>query len=375
MASIEPTSYTVLATGKKKADRDSRWIARWRTPEGKSREKIFDRKVDAEKHLVSVQHQSLAGTYVDASAGNVTVKDYAKVWLGRQVRRPATEAVHESYLTQHVLPTFGDCRLRDVRPGDVQAWALGRSAVLAPSTLANVHTFVRALFAAAVTDRLISSSPCQGVRLPKAATTEVHPFEPGQVAAIAESIEPRWSALVVAGAALGMRQGELLGLSSDRVDFLRRTIRVDRQMVTVAGRAPFLAPVKTAGSVRTIPAPQVALDALAAHMAAFPPNPDGLIFTDDDGQPVTRPHIGHIWRKAVRKAGLEGVVFHQLRHTAASLLIARGLSVVAVARYLGHSPAVCLRTYAHLWANDEDRIRAAMDDAFSLPAEHAQEAK
>ena len=342
---------------------ESGWRARWRTPDGASRSKTFVRRAEAQQKLVEVQHQALSGTYVDASAGNLTVSEYAAVWLGRQVRRPATVDVHTSYLKTHVEPFLGSRRLRDVRPGDIQGWVAHRSMVLSPSTLSNVYRFVGALFSAAVVDRLIPVSPCAGVRLPKAPAVEVHPLEPAQVAAIADAIEPRFRGLVVAGAALGMRQGELLGLSKDRVDFLRRTVRVDRQMVTVSSRAPFLAPVKTSGSVRTIPAPQVALDALAAHMAQFPVGDDGLLFTTADGKAVTRPHIGHIWRKATRMAGLEGVVFHQLRHTAASLLIGKGLSVPAVARYLGHSPAVCLRTYSHMWASDEDRIRQAMDEA------------
>ena len=204
------------------------------------------------------------------------------------------------------------------------------------------------------------------MKLPSAPVSEVHPLEPEQVRAIAAAMAPRWQALVVAGAALGMRQGEMLGLTVDRVDFLRRTVRVDRQMVTIAGRAPFLGPVKTAGSVRTIPAPQVALDALAEHLAGVGAGDDGLVFSDRDGHALTRPGAGHIWRQAAKGAGLEGVVFHQLRHTAASLLIARGLSVPAVARYLGHSPAVCLKTYAHMWASDEEMIRQAMDDGLGV---------
>jgi len=80
---------------------------------------------------------------------------------------------------------------------------------------------------------------------------------------------------------------------------------------------------------------------------------------------VRRATIGRIWREATVKAGMPGVVFHQTRHTCASLLIARGLSAVAVARYLGHSPAVCLKTYAHLWASDEDRIRQAIDEGLA----------
>ena len=138
------------------------WRARWRTPEGDSRSRTFTRKEDARQHLVSVQHSALSGTYVDASAGNVTVDEWATLHLGRQVRRPSTVYIHASYLRQHVSPYLGSRRLRDVRPGDVQSWVAHRSAVLAPSTLKNVYRFVGGLFAAAVVDRLIPVTPCVG---------------------------------------------------------------------------------------------------------------------------------------------------------------------------------------------------------------------
>lgn len=344
----------------------SGWRARWRTPDGRSRSKTFTRKIEAQQQLVLVQHQTLQGAYVDVSAGNVTVAEYLLVWLARQVHRPSSEDVHRSYMKHHIVPFLGDRRLRDVRPGEVQAWVHQRSKVLGPTTLENVYRFVAAMFASAVTDRLIASSPCVGVKLPKTPKAEVKPLEPNPVRAIADAIGARWEGLVIAGATLGMRQGELLGLTVDRVDFLRRTVRVDRQLVTVSAREPFLGPVKTAQSVRTIPASQVAIDALSAHLADGGPGAVGLIFAGDDGLAVRRPALGHVWRKAVKKAGLEGVVFHQLRHTPASILIGRGVSVPAVARNLGHSPAICLKTYAHMWASDEERIRQAIDEGFCV---------
>ena len=303
-----------------------------------------------------------------------TLADYAEVWMARQIHRPSTVAGKESYLRVHVLPYLGSARIGDVRPGDLEEWAKHRAKVLSPSTLTNVVGFVSAIFAAAVRDKLLATNPCDEVKVPEATMPEVFPLEPDQVHCIAEVIAPRDRALVLAGAALGMRQGELLGLSVDRVDFLRASVRVDRQLVTVANQKPFFGPVKTPTSLRTIPAPSVALDALAEHLAAYGPGTDGLIFTNADGEPIARAAIGHVWRKATRAAELGGVRFHQLRHTAASLLIAGGLSVPAVARYLGHSPAVCLRTYAHMWASDEDRIRGAMDAALhelGRPAEVA----
>jgi integrase len=134
--------------------------------------------------------------------------------------------------------------------------------------------------------------------------------------------------------------------------------------VTVNGAGPQLAPPKTEASRRTVPLPQVVLDALAAHLAAFPAGPDGLLFTDARGRPLRRDSFGRdVWRPAVQTVGLTaGVGFHALRHYYASLLIRHGESVTVVQTRLGHKTAKeTLDTYAHLWPDSEDQTRAAVD--------------
>jgi integrase len=107
----------------------------------------------------------------------------------------------------------------------------------------------------------------------------------------------------------------------DRIDFLRRTVKVDRQLLLMPGGGPELAPPKTAASRRIVPLPDV-VDALAAHLARFPAGADGFVFANDDGNPIRRTRFSDTWRPLVKRAGLpEGVGFHQLRHFYASLLI------------------------------------------------------
>jgi integrase len=161
-----------------------------------------------------------------------------------------------------------------------------------------------------------------------------------------------------------MRQGELLGLSVDRVDFLRRTLRVDRQMVDVVGKVPGFGPTKTAASVRTIPVPSVVLEALTAHLQRFGAGRDGLVFTHESGGPIRRNRAGEVWRAAAKGAGVEGRSFHDLRHYCASVLIASGASVKVVQLHLGHAKAgQTLDCYRHLWPEDEDRTRTALESA------------
>ena len=171
----------------------------------------------------------------------------------------------------------------------VSVSGLNRSGGLAPATAVVITKIVVATFRAAVADRLIMTSPADGVRAPKIHRSPVVPLTVEQVHALADAVPDRWRAAVILAAGTGLRQGEVLGLTVDRVDSLRREVHVDRQLATVAGVEPMLGPVKTAASVRVVPLPQVVLDALAEHLAQFPAVRDGLVFTDEHGRPVGRP--------------------------------------------------------------------------------------
>ena len=84
------------------------WRARWRTPDGQSREKWFGRKIDAERHLTTIEHSKLTGAYVDPAAGRVTFMTYAEQWRAAQVHQPSTSAQLETNLRRHVYPRIGD---------------------------------------------------------------------------------------------------------------------------------------------------------------------------------------------------------------------------------------------------------------------------
>jgi integrase len=160
-------------------------------------------------------------------------------------------------------------------------------------------------------------------------------------------------------------------LTVDRIDFLRRTLRVGRQLISrnlpegLDARACFQAP-KTASSNRTIPLPTFVVDALADHLRRFPPGPKALVVLDPGGHPIDAGRFGYHWARACKTAQVEDVHFHDLRHTFASTLLSRGVSVKAVADWLGHSsPAITLSTYAHLMPTDDEVARNVLDRAFA----------
>lgn len=364
---------------------DGRYRARWREhPGAPQKTQHFDRKTDAEQFLDGIRGDLVRGTYVDPKAGKVTFKGYAEEWRKAQVHRDGTARSIEQQLRLHVYPTIGDRQLSTVRPTEVQALVRALGEKLAPSTVEVVYGRVSAVFGAAVRDRIISTSPCVGVKRPSsppASMLEVLTTE--HVLALAAAVPDRYRALIVAGAGTGMRPGELFGLTVDRVDFLRKQVRVDRQLVRVRApeseevdesrrsRVELSTSLKTSASYRTIPLPDVVGSALAAHLAQWSAHCElGLVFTNERGAPIQQHPFAAVFERARVASKLPAwVTPHDLRHYYASLLIRSGASVKVVQSRLGHASAkTTLDTYGHLFPDEEDRTRDAVDAEFGTDA-------
>jgi integrase len=352
---------------------DGRYRARWREyPSGPQKSRHFARKVDAQHFLDRVSGEIVRGTYVDPGAGRIAFRDYAEQWRAAQVHRPSTRSSVEQQLRLHIYPSIGDRPLNAVRTSDVQALIRRLSLTLSPGTVQVVYGRIAAVFNAAVRDRLIAATPCVEVKRPRSApgsTLEV--LTTGQIVALADAMPARYGALVITGAGTGLRPGELFGLTVDRVDFLRRTIRVDQQLVRTraSGNEPrvVLGPAKTSASYRSVPLPDAVGDRIAAHLAATPAHAElGLVFTNERGDPIQQHPFSVLWASA--RDAADGIPSwatpHDLRHYYASLLIRSGASVKAVQARLGHASAkTTLDTYGHLFPDEEDRTRAAVDAA------------
>jgi integrase len=352
---------------------DGQWRARYRDDAGKEHARHFARKIDAQRWIDETTAAVVTGQYVDPKAGKTTVRQYATTWQAAQVTRENTTRNTDVALRLHVLPTIGDRPLASVRPSDIQALVKTLSATLAPGTVGQVYKVAGRMFAAAVDDRIIVASPCHRVRLPRDDRPEVVVPTVEQITALAAAVTPRYRALVVLLAGSGLRIGEALGLNVSDVDFLRRTVKVERQRLQ-SGR---IGPPKTPKSARTVPLGQVVIDELAAHLSAYPS--DGPLFSITTGEPLGYPTWLSAWLRAgkvVAKARPHvdtiplDVDTHALRHFYASALIAGGASVKVIQTRLGHGSAVItLNTYGHLWPGDDDLTRTVMDSAFEILAD------
>jgi len=350
---------------------NGQWRARHRDASGMEHARHFARKIDARRWLDETAASVVTGQYVDPRAGKVTVGAYAAQWQASQTWRPMTASRVDSALRNHVLPAFGGRPIAAVRPSEVQAWTRGLGGRLSPASVRTVYSVLRSLMRSAVLDRVIALSPCVRVALPTSPRKTLAVPSAADVAALAAALPSHLAVVPYLAAGLGLRPGEVFGLEVGDVDFLRRSVRVERQLDERGARVP----LKTASSQRTVPLPSVVADRLSAHLAATGRR-EGLVLTDTAGVPVKRNTFGKTWRSAVRRAGLaESLRFHDLRHAYASALIVAGESVKVVQARLGHASAmVTLDVYGHLWPDSDDKTRAAIEAFLEPPADSVRTA-
>jgi integrase len=258
--------------------RDGRvsYLARWRDDARRQRKRSFTRKVDADRFLAHVEADILRGQYVDPS-DRTTVAEYARKWAAGRSHRSTTARRVAGLIETHIAGTpLGNRRLAAVVPSEVQAWASDRSKVLAPTTLRNLVSLLRSVYAAAVLDRLVGRSPVVRLSLPSAHRERIVPLTVEQVRTLADAMPDRNRAMVIVQAGLGLRIGELLALRVQDVDFGSRLVRIEWQF---APQSKIRSEPKTRRSRRVVPLPQVVSTAVKEHIARFPPASDGTLFT------------------------------------------------------------------------------------------------
>ena len=356
-----------------------RWLARWVDHDGQERTKAFDRKAQAQQHITGVTAALSTGTYADPRRGAVTFGTVAQPWFdSKSGLKPKTRAGYRSLLDVIVLPRWKDAPLRDITHAALQAWvhtlstdpmARQRKAIdhdddnpkgLSAARVVQAYQVVDQVLSYAVRSRYIAVNPAEGVQLPRKTTPEKFALTHDQVRALADAAGDLRTAVYLLGYG-GLRYGELAALRVNDVDVGRRRVKVSRSVTAVTKLGMVETSTKTHQS-RAVPLPQLVMDLLAEHIKGR--SPEELVFPYHDGTWTPRDWFALRLEKAASDAKLTGVTPHVLRHTAGSLALASGASVVTVQKLLGHlSPVTTMNVYAHQLPDDFDNLALAMDSA------------
>lgn len=343
------------------------WLARWREADGSHRKRTFARKTDAERYLTGVAAGLLDGSYVDPVRSRMTVGEWAALWIaGRSHLKPKTRVGYESLLRTRVLPTWATVPLVRVTHAGVVAWvAEMRAEGLSASRVRQAYHLLTSMLDDAVKDTRLPRNPAAGVDLPRLPTTERQYLTHGEVAQLAEAAG-QYRLLVLVLAYCGLRWGEAAAVKVRRVDLLRGRVEVVESVVDVNGQMVFGPP--KSHQHRSVPVPRFLRDDLAAHLAGK--GPDELVFTAPRGAVLRVQNFRRrYFDRATAEIGRDGLVPHELRHTAASLAIAAGASVKGVQAMLGHASAtLTLDRYGHLFGDELDAVAERLDAARSEAA-------
>ena len=342
-----------------------KYEAVYRDRAGKRHRRLFDLKRDAQRWLDEQTTGIVTGQWADPQAGKETVRSYGERWRSRQVIATSTASAYATVLLNHVYPVVGSMRMDAIKRADIQTLVKAWESSSAASTVEVRYTILAIMMRAAVKDRVIPTSPCLDIKLPRIEPrSALVPITTETVLALRQAMPPRYRAFVTLGAGTGMRRGELLGLTLDRVAFEFATIRVDRQLSRASrSDAVMFGPPKTDSSTRTIPVAPVVLHTIREHVAEFGLHESGLVLTTETGSPVATSTIHSIWQRAARSVGADATP-HALRHYFASIQIRSGQSVKVLQALLGHKSAVeTWDTYGHLMGDEDDRSRSVIEEA------------
>lgn len=349
---------------------DGRWEARFTAgfdPVGgkQVQKSVYGRtQKEVREKLTQITTELDDGTYMEPSKD--TLSEWLDTWLETYVRysvKPYTMDAYQRSCNNYIKPALGSVKLAALNAPQIQRFYNGllTEKKLSPKTVRNIHGVFHKALGQAVKLGMIRSDPTVLCDLPKVRRKEIHPMEQGEIAAFLKAMEgSKYELLYRVTLFTGMRQGEVLGLTWDCVDFAHDAIYVNKQLQKTkkVGGTYTLVPTKNsrsriitaAPSVMTLLKKQKSQQAQMRLLAGQDwKNPWDLVFTNDFGGNLSHFTVYKTFKEIVQSIGLEQERFHDLRHSYAVVSIESGDDIKTVQANLGHAAAsFTLDVYGHV---------------------------
>src|SRR5487761_796631 len=213
--------------------RNGKYRARYTDPRGQRQSRTFLRKADAERFLREMQLAIDRGCWLDPSAGEIALTQWADEFLSLARRlSPTTQQIYRRDLELYILPRFGDYQIGRLPADEIERWLMDEvDAGYAPSSVHRHYRTFRRMLQVAVQKEKILANPFDRVEPPHVPAREMVFLSWGQAIDLAEAHRERFRALIYLAVDSGMRWSELIGLRQSRLDLLHRKVRVTDQLV------------------------------------------------------------------------------------------------------------------------------------------------
>jgi len=314
-------------------------------PDGRRKrhlETVRGRKGDAQRRLTELLTSLDKGVYTPP--GKLTVAGLLGQWLDGYVKSNCSARTTESYqstIEHHLTPVLGQIQLRQLQPQAIQAYYSQARKTLSNKSVLYHHRILKHALKYAVRQGHLGQNPCDLVDPPKPQKKAMRTLTPGEVAILLDrASDSRFYPVIYTAVSTGLRQGEILALRWRDIDFDSESMSISRALYKRRGPGQFIEP-KTQHSKRRVSMPSKLADylkeykaereSLSLHLGRLP-HLDDLVFADIEGRPFDPGVLSHTFARIAKRAGIEGVRFHDLRHTFASIMLLRGAPTQRLSR-------------------------------------------
>jgi integrase len=373
---------------------DGRWVGSLSLGfvNGKRRRKHFyasTRKEVQEKLTAALRSKQLGLLVV---GDKQSVHRYLNSWLEDVVMRtvrPSTYRSYEQLIRVHLVPALGKIPLEKLSTQHIRAFLNQKQDEgLSSRTVQYLHAILRKALNDAVKDQLVVRNVAALVDPPRVQSTEVQPLMPAEARRFLEFIQgDRLECFFTVAVSLGLRQGEGLALRPQDIDLEKGKLRVTYALQRHKGQVYLVEP-KTKKSRRTLDLPKVTITALANHLVRQQEErelcgsrwvvpivqregklePVEFLFTTTIGTPLESRSVTKKFQRILKAAGIAPHRFHDLRHTAATLLAIQGVHPKAIQAALGWDQSSMVDRYTHFVDEMRREVASKMDEILKTPA-------
>jgi integrase len=357
--------------------RGNRWVAQ--VGSGKNREtRYFKTQKEANTWRLKAIEQRRQG--LDFAASKVKLEQFLDDWLvvAKSSVRPNTHYQYAQIVRDHIKPGLGKVLLKDLRPDQVQFLYTSKlKNGVSPRTTQMIHAVIHRALNHALQLGLVVRNVSDSVTRPKVPRKEMQTLEDYEVRRLIEAAEsPQMEVMFWVAVTTGLRQGEILGLKWSDLNGETRRIHIQRQVQRRAGEGLVFCEPKSASGRRVIVLGQSIIEKLRSYKNTQEKDrmrmgnkwqENDLIFPSPIGTPLDPSNVVKAYKRSLEKAGLPKLRFHDLRHTAATLMLQEDINPKIVQERLGHSDiSLTLNTYSHVLPHMQEEAAEKMDELLTV---------
>lgn len=337
------------------------------------------RAEDREKELIAFINELESGEYIETSS--TTFQDFTNEYMANHVKKNlqvTSQELYSNIIRVHILPIFGRKKINEINTMQILRFLDGlENSGSSVYVRRNVLSTLRSVFTQAVKWKVLKANPCDGISPPKKPKKVQKVYDEAEIALLFEKLKTErldWQVLVSIAVMTGAREGEIAGLEWKHIDLDKQTIVFEQTIVEEKGVGVTVRPGLKGGKDKIVSIP----DSLAALLSEYKKVrkiekeaaqeewtwPDHFfLFSNINGKPIRTDSIYQRWIKFIEKNRLERIRFHDIRHTSASLLIAKGVHAKVIQERLGHADiGTTMNTYSHVFREADQSAASHFDN-------------